>query len=91
MLKRVAGRKARNASQMKKPKQAAPDAIRFRNALNRPPNVFSLMDLSEADIRQLHDGVVPDWIIDTTAWFLRDNPKPSDVPPKPKEETEAVA
>lgn len=76
---------------MKKPKQPAPDAIRFRNALNRPPNVFSLMDLSEADIRMLHQGFVPAWIHDAVGWWLRDNPKPSDVPPKQHEEIEAIA
>ena len=74
----------------KKP-QPEPDVIRFAHTTERLPQSFTITGLSEGDIRRLLDGSVPEWLTPTLAFWLRDNPKPSDVPPiDPREEAEAV-
>jgi hypothetical protein len=64
-------------------KKKAPDVdvIKLANMLNPKAGSFDLLNLSEADVRALHDGTVPAWIHDTAAFWIRDHPKPSDVMP----------
>lgn len=64
---------------MKKSKQPEPDVIRFKNGLSMPPS-YTLVDLTEADIWLIHQGIVPAWLSEAVAFWLRDQPKPSDVP-----------
>lgn len=67
---------------MKRKKQPdEPEVVRFVNGMSKIWS-FSLPQLSEADIRQLHDGIVPQWIKDDIAFWLRDNQKPGDIRPE---------
>jgi hypothetical protein len=64
-------------------KKKAPDVevIKLANMVNSQAGSFDLLNLSEADVRQLHDGIVPDWLQNLAEWWCRENPKPSDVMP----------
>jgi len=61
-------------------KQPDPDVIRLTNLSAHGVPGFTITNISEQDLRMLHDGGVPAWIHDTVAFWLRDHPKPSDVP-----------
>jgi hypothetical protein len=77
----------------RKKKQPDPDVIRLTNLSAKVVSSFTITNVSEADIRMLHEGRVPDWIIQTADYYLRDNPKPSDIDPaffKAREEEQAA-
>lgn len=74
---------------MSKKKQPDPDLITLVNQIN--PNWTHRVNLSEADARQLAEGVVPGWLQRCAEFWERDNPKPSDVPKlDPLEELKVV-
>lgn len=49
------------------------------------------VNLTEADVRVIADGRVPEWLQSTAAFWTRDNPKPSDIMPKDCAEPEQEA
>lgn len=64
----------------RKKKQPDPDLITLENQID--PTWQFRLSLSEADVRRLNDGTVPDWLQRTCAFWVRDNPKPSDIDPQ---------
>ncbi len=54
---------------MKKKTQPEPETIRFQNGLAEPP-MYTITNLSLADIQALNAGRVPDWLIETTDFYL---------------------
>lgn len=54
---------------MKKQKQPEPDVTRFQNGLAEPPT-YTLTNLSLDDIKALNQGRVPNWLIETTDFYL---------------------
>lgn len=66
---------------MRKKKQPPPDdVIVLENHIN--PEWCFRLNLNESDVRRLSEGTVPDWLQATSAFWCRDNPKPSDVDPQ---------
>lgn len=55
--------------------------VRFTNGLSVPPS-YTIVGLTEADVWLLHQGIVAAWLSHTVEFYVRDHPKPSDVPPK---------
>lgn len=60
-----------------KRKQPEPEVIRFTHTVEMPVPGFTICNLSEQDVRDLHHGVVPDWIIQTADMFLATCANPS--------------
>lgn len=65
---------------MRKRKQPEPDMITLENHLETSWQFR--VNLTEADVRRLNDGVVPEWLQKDAEFWCRDNPKASDVNPE---------
>lgn len=54
----------------KKKPEPEPEIVRFSNVAGPVVPGFTICNLSEADVKELNAGRVPDWIIHTTDIYL---------------------